>query len=293
MKKIILSLVFVLSLSYVALGQIVVKGKIVDKEQGTLPIATVQIKGTTKGTQTDINGNFELEVESQNDILIFRCIGYIPLEIPASKVDSVIYLQPKVTTVTLTCYFPDTSPKLNYWGGLFYNPYGISVSKYWDYSFLKRGIDINAGYSTNFKNNSDFYGEFGTRIFTKFISYKFQQTTFEKSDKENRIRTHFLESSSSLKFINLTYGIGHQSFLKKGIENHELQNYGISLGLRKSIKYIGSLSAKSFYWQDYWAWEANLNRRFFYRKLRLNTGISYRQIAQDFKEINLTLGYMF
>ncbi|WP_291726238.1 carboxypeptidase-like regulatory domain-containing protein [Bernardetia sp.] len=291
MKKIILSLLLILSFSYSALGQILVKGKVINKN-GALPGATVQIKGTTKGTQTYIDGNFEIEVENEENILVFRFVGYETKELKVSEVISLKEIALEEAELTV-CYVPYLPLKVNYWSGLFYNPYGASLSKMKYFSFLNRYIDFDIGYSTNFKNNSDFYGEFGTRILTRFISYKFQQTTFEDSDIENRIRTHFLESSSSLKFINLTYGVGHQSFRKKGIENHELQNYGISLGLRKSIKYIGSLSAKSFYWQDYWAWEANLNRRFFYRKLRLNTGVSYRQIAQDFKEINLTLGYMF
>jgi len=60
---------------------IIVKGKIVDENGGSLPGATIQLKGTTSGTVTDIDGNFSLSVPS-DATLIVSFIGYKSLEVP-------------------------------------------------------------------------------------------------------------------------------------------------------------------------------------------------------------------
>ncbi len=293
MKKSILFVLFLLLISYSVFGQISVSGR-VTSEDGALPGVTVQIKGTTKGTQTDVEGNFVITVDSENDILVFRFVGYETKEIKVSEINfnkNIILIEAKLTE----CFLPASTLKINYWGGMFYNPYGVSISKVKYFYSINRYIIFDTGYSTDFQDNYDFYGRIETQILKRYTSYKFQQTTFQQAETENKIATHILESNSYLRFVKskLLYGIGHQTFSKKGLENDKTNNYGIHLGLSKYIKYTGTISAKSFYWQDYWAWEANLNKSFFYKKLRLNTAIAYRQTTQDFKEINLTLGYVF
>jgi len=60
-----------------------VTGTITDADDGlSLPGATVIIKGTARGTATDLNGNFSVEVEP-NTTLIFSYIGYVTQEIVA------------------------------------------------------------------------------------------------------------------------------------------------------------------------------------------------------------------
>ena len=58
-----------------------VKGAVVDENNITLPGASVSEKGTNKGTQTDFNGNFSLEVSNENAILIVSYLGYKTKEI--------------------------------------------------------------------------------------------------------------------------------------------------------------------------------------------------------------------
>ncbi|WP_338768400.1 VIT domain-containing protein [Bernardetia sp. ABR2-2B] len=48
---------------------------VISSIEGTLPGATVQIKGTTIRTQTDIDGNYSI-VCSEKDILVFRFVGF-------------------------------------------------------------------------------------------------------------------------------------------------------------------------------------------------------------------------
>ncbi|WP_291725387.1 carboxypeptidase-like regulatory domain-containing protein [Bernardetia sp.] len=294
MKKVILSLLFILSFSYATLGQILVKGKVIS-DYGALPGAIVQVKETDRSTITDIEGRFLITVENKDDILIFRCVGYETKEMTASKIGKnkniVLLEQPVLDHPTIS--YPLI---INYWSGVLYNPYGISISKTRRFYSLNFNIDFDFGYGTNFKENQDFYCKVGTDILKKVFYYKFQQTTFEDLDVKNIVTTHSLISKSNLKPIKteLLYGIGYQKFLWKGVENDKSTNFGVHLEVSKYIHLIRfCISAKSFYWQEYWAWEANLNRKFYYEKLELNTGISYRQIAQDFKEVNLTLGYIF
>ena len=63
-----------------------VSGKVVDVNGAPLIGVTVQIKGTGKGSITDINGAFSLSVPDANSILAFSYIGYVKQEIsPAGK----------------------------------------------------------------------------------------------------------------------------------------------------------------------------------------------------------------
>ena len=148
-----------------------------------------------------------------------------------------------------------------------------------------------AGFSTNFNQNTDFYGKYGRRIFRQFITYKFQQTTFIESESKNRIVTHLLENNHDLRYFDLTYGIGYQKFYQEKTENISSKNLGLNLSISKHIPYVALCSVKSFYWFDYWGWEIIYSRGLFTHRLILD--VAYRQTIQDFKEINLTLGYMF
>ncbi|WP_183578784.1 SusC/RagA family TonB-linked outer membrane protein [Mucilaginibacter sp. X5P1] len=70
-----------------------VKGTVKDETGSPLPGVSVSIKGTTKGTQTDANGTFNLDAKA-GDVLVFSYIGYLKKEIPVGS--SLIY------AVTLT-----------------------------------------------------------------------------------------------------------------------------------------------------------------------------------------------
>ncbi|HSV87198.1 MAG TPA: carboxypeptidase-like regulatory domain-containing protein, partial [Bacteroidales bacterium] len=64
-------------LGIVAQGQRIVRGTVSSSATGeTLPGVNVVIQGTAKGTITDIDGNFQLELMPENQILIFSFIGF-------------------------------------------------------------------------------------------------------------------------------------------------------------------------------------------------------------------------
>ena len=55
----------------------VVKGKITDATTGEpLVMVSVQLKGTTTGTQTDASGNFSINVPNPQGVLTFTYLGY-------------------------------------------------------------------------------------------------------------------------------------------------------------------------------------------------------------------------
>ena len=77
-----------------------VKGTVLD-ENGTGFIgAGVVQKGTTNGTMTDANGNFEINVP-QGAILQFTFISYVPQELPATQ-NMKVTLVPDTQTIEET-----------------------------------------------------------------------------------------------------------------------------------------------------------------------------------------------
>ena len=68
------------SLSGVAVS---VSGTVTDAETDEpLPGVNVLVKGTTTGTVTDVEGNFRLDVPSEESVLVFSSIGYVSAERP-------------------------------------------------------------------------------------------------------------------------------------------------------------------------------------------------------------------
>lgn len=76
-------LVFAISFSSQAYAQSqTVTGTVVSAEDGqSLPGVTVLVKGTNRGTSTNIDGEYSLQVPSGNNILVFSFVGYLTQEV--------------------------------------------------------------------------------------------------------------------------------------------------------------------------------------------------------------------
>jgi len=62
-----------------------IKGKVLDNSDNSPLIGVgIMVKGTTKGTITDIDGNFSLDINDEDKTLVFSYIGMKPLEINIS-----------------------------------------------------------------------------------------------------------------------------------------------------------------------------------------------------------------
>ena len=68
----------------------IIKG-VVSEENGPLPGASIYIKGTDKGTQSNFDGEYELEV-TIGDTIVITYIGYKTLEVSIQKEMSALHL---------------------------------------------------------------------------------------------------------------------------------------------------------------------------------------------------------
>lgn len=91
------TLLFILSccISIAALAKGTIRGSVIDQEGMPLMSAIVQVKGTTIGTITDLDGEFTLTVESGVHDIEVKCIGCQPVNIEgiAVKDDEVSVLK--------------------------------------------------------------------------------------------------------------------------------------------------------------------------------------------------------
>ncbi|GAB2786280.1 TonB-dependent receptor [Rhabdobacter roseus] len=81
-KRYLLTLfLFLLGLGTTFAQEVAVAGKVVDATGGGIPGVSITIKGTTRGTNTDIDGNFQLNAPGDGT-LVFSFIGFEPKEVP-------------------------------------------------------------------------------------------------------------------------------------------------------------------------------------------------------------------
>jgi TonB-linked SusC/RagA family outer membrane protein len=73
MKKLLMILIPLLCFAQLNAQQ-VITGKVVDESNAALPGVSIQVKGTTRGTFSDVNGNFNINA-NQTDTLMFSMIG--------------------------------------------------------------------------------------------------------------------------------------------------------------------------------------------------------------------------
>lgn len=72
---------FVVIFPFISYGQIDVRGNVSDLQGEPLIGVNVQVKGSTRGTATDLEGGFELTAVDPNSTLIFSYVGYQTREI--------------------------------------------------------------------------------------------------------------------------------------------------------------------------------------------------------------------
>lgn len=72
-----------------------IQGVVIEKSTNeAIPGASVQIQGTNQGTVTDIDGQFSLNVSTENPVLVVSFIGYTTQEIPVGNRNNItVYLE--------------------------------------------------------------------------------------------------------------------------------------------------------------------------------------------------------
>ena len=89
-RQLVFAILFLLPLMMSA--QDLITGNVKDDQGIDLPGVSVMVKGTTQGTATDFDGNFELEVDA-NATLVFSFVGYSNTELPVSANMQVVMLE--------------------------------------------------------------------------------------------------------------------------------------------------------------------------------------------------------
>lgn len=80
-RKILILVFMILSGATVTAQQKAVTGVVKDDFGDPLPGATVMVKGTTTGTITNVDGQFEINVPDENAVLVFSFIGFTNVEV--------------------------------------------------------------------------------------------------------------------------------------------------------------------------------------------------------------------
>ncbi|HZY40252.1 MAG TPA: SusC/RagA family TonB-linked outer membrane protein [Mucilaginibacter sp.] len=82
--KLFLCPLFLLLSSWAMAQKITVTGRITDATGQALPGATITVKGSKSGTNSDANGKYSIGAAG-NDILVFSLLGYLKQEIPVNN----------------------------------------------------------------------------------------------------------------------------------------------------------------------------------------------------------------
>ena len=70
-------LLLVLLMGHWSIAQTIIRGVVKDNTGQTMPFVSVGIKGTTSGTSTDVNGNYEVQTSENVSKIVFTFLGYV------------------------------------------------------------------------------------------------------------------------------------------------------------------------------------------------------------------------
>ena len=80
--------------------QFTVSGTVLDENNQPLPGASIVVKGTNKGTTTNFDGEFSIEVPNSNSALVVTYIGYLPKEVVIANQTAIeVQLLPDTTSL--------------------------------------------------------------------------------------------------------------------------------------------------------------------------------------------------
>lgn len=114
MRKAILIVITLLSVNFLVHSQTrTIRGTVTSSEDGLpIPGVTVQVKGAGSGTVTDIDGDYQIAIEGNENVLVFRFVGMeFQEELVGNRSMIDVSLKPEVTSlaeVVVTSYGDQT-----------------------------------------------------------------------------------------------------------------------------------------------------------------------------------------
>ncbi|WP_347839060.1 carboxypeptidase-like regulatory domain-containing protein [uncultured Draconibacterium sp.] len=94
------------------ISEITVKGKITNDKGEPIPAVAVLIEGSTTGTLSDMQGNYEIRVANKDAVLVFNMLGYEFKKVPANKEKINVVLTRSDIDSQQSAYGVAVSPKL-------------------------------------------------------------------------------------------------------------------------------------------------------------------------------------
>lgn len=77
--KSLLALLFLLCTAVAAFAQnVTITGIVIDTDNEPLPGVNVQVRGTSMGTATDVDGKYSIQVPGSQSVLVFSYVGFLP-----------------------------------------------------------------------------------------------------------------------------------------------------------------------------------------------------------------------
>src|ERR1700704_3557348 len=84
--KMLFGSLFLFSFFFVSAQEKTIKGKVTDGDtKESLPGVSILVKGTNRGTATDANGDFTINISNDDAVLVCTFIGYQTLEVPVAN----------------------------------------------------------------------------------------------------------------------------------------------------------------------------------------------------------------
>lgn len=270
-----------------------VKGIIVDKEQNEPLIGvTILEKGTTNGTYSDIDGEFELKTLGEKPILVISYIGYKTQQLEFDSLDFLRIEMGIDTENIVICYLPfyPRYTRIGFNSGLINSPVGFRIenatphlfginthlqtsfvfrngmksNKYIEFSFLKYNI-------LRFSTQSELY------LRGKISRIEYMQKDFRRIDRKILI--------GEVSYRNTSLGLG----IIRQISNYtEKPSHGITVTINQQIyrnMYLNlGLELPDNHQQIY----GSINQ--YIPKYGLNVGLKYEKI-ETYEELDFWVTY--
>ena len=267
-----------------AMGQMTVKGRVIDKEDG-LPISGVSVYvDSVKGTVTSQEGLFEIIIQ-ESDFLNFKFVGYIPQRIKPNPGEILLI---KLKPDCILDHFDSKLLYLNAGFDLINDQLGFSID-YTSRFSLPVDFKASASYywnsqSSNLNTNLSILDIVHSCEFELEANFRYQTVDIDNYKFQNS--TASIELRSDLWTPSIGFGINQ--FRNEGSLSN---NAGILVGLKREIfigrKYI-PISLSTTFWQN--KPEVNISAEYyFFRNIRLKVGY---QGYGDFNSIIGSLGIL-
>ena len=265
-----------------------VKG-IVQDESGPLPGATIVIKGSTIGTTSNFDGEFEILVPHPFTVLTISFVGMATTEINIDKSKTDKFGNIIVLLEGTICYLGPHYIALSYYGGLKNSNLGFQIELMDPFPKITRFTSqIIFGFQKKKENtqvNLEINLPYVFRInFQRFkLSSKFNHI---KIARKTDFRSYLISTGTHFNLFNKYYseasfGLGHSTLNKD-------KNMGLSIDFSQTLPLNFELKMKSTFWMNYWQYESAVswgfdNFRLFYH---FNT-------LKNYSEHNIGIGFRF